>query len=153
MNDLENEINKLRYELSVTIPEELQNAVESGDLLENAEYSEILTRQNLLSIRLLQLTNRLNAIREIDPSTVPKDAVGPGSVVTLECCTTSQRRTVKIISTELSNHDSFDFEEITLLSPVAKSLYNKKLNDEIAVKIPSGVKRYKIVQLQTIHNT
>jgi transcription elongation GreA/GreB family factor len=44
-DQLEKEIQELKFELSVSIPDEMQIAMESGDLRENSEFSEVLSRQ------------------------------------------------------------------------------------------------------------
>jgi transcription elongation factor GreA len=151
MNELETEINKIRYELSVTIPEELRCAVESGDLLENGEYSEILSRQSVLSLRLSQLVRRLNESTAIEIHKIPKDRIGIGSKVTLACTTTHQQSLVKLVGSEISDNSKLEFEEITLKSPIGKNIVNKTTGDEIKVYTPSGVKHYKIVNFHTIH--
>lgn len=152
MNELEKEIDQLRYELSVTIPDELKTASESGDLLENAEYSEIISRQNLLSIRLCQLTKRLYAMQHINLQSISRSSVGIGSIVELECNTTNKRLTVKLVSSEISNTVSL-IEEITINSPFGKAILNKVIDDIISVYTPTGVNKYTVLNFTTIHDT
>jgi transcription elongation factor GreA len=152
MTEIEKEIDRLRYELSVTIPDELKSAAEAGDLLENAEYSEIITRQNLLSIRLCQLTKRLHAMNHINIHSISRDAVGIGSIVTLRCNQTHEELTIKMLSSEISD-DASELSEVTLNSPFGKAIFNKSINDNIIVYTPVGVKRYTILKLTTIHDT
>lgn len=150
INELEIEINKIKYELSVTIPEELQLASSHGDMLDNSEYSEILNRQSLLSIRLEQLVRRRNSISNISLKDIPKDRIGIGSIVTLECLKSGATRELKLIGTEIS--DKFiDIEEITLRSPLGKELLNKRINDEFTVQFPSGRHTYKIIKFISLH--
>lgn len=151
MNDIEKEIEKIRYELSVSIPEELQNTAYSGDILDSSEYSEIISRQHLLSVRLLHLDKRLHMIKSIDTKTIPRHQVGLGSLVTLVCKHTEFERKVKLIASEM--FDEFpEHEEITMNSPMGKVLCNKSVNDEINVYTPSGIKEYRITGLITIHD-
>lgn len=150
MTDLEKEIEKIRYELAVTIPEELQNAMYSGDILESSEYSEILTRQNLLSTRLSQLNKRLYANKIVDVKHISRTHVGIGSTVTLQCLLNGDTRVIRVVSTEVS--DGMYDDEVTLQSPMGKAVYNKTVNDELTVQTPSGKKLYKIISLVTIHD-
>lgn len=152
MNDLEKEIEYIRHELAVTIPEELHDAMYSGDILESSEYSEILTRQHLLSIRLSQLNKRLHMRKHIDLKNIPRSQVGIGSVITLLCKDTNAKFSVKLVSSELSDMQS-EYDEITINSPVGKALHDKCINDEINVNTPSGIKHYKIINFITIHDT
>lgn len=151
MNDLEKEIEYIRNELAVTIPDELHEAMYSGDVLESSEYSEILTRQYLLGIRLSQLNKRLHAMKSIDLRNIPKYQVGIGSIITLLCNDTQSEFTVKLVSSELSEEYS-EYDEITLNSPVGKALHNRCVHEQIKVYTPSGIKQYKILQIITIHD-
>lgn len=154
MHDINQEIEKIRYELSVTIPEELQNSRYSNDVLECSEYSEILTRQTLLSLRLQQLHKRLYGYSNVDKKLIPKDSVGVGSIVTLSDQQTLQSRIIKLISGEITEYIETNvlYEEVTLNSPIGKVIYNKVLGDSITVKTPVGVRYYKIISLKTIHD-
>lgn len=152
MNKLEEEIERIKYELAVTIPEELQNATDATDSTEMSDYSEILTRQNLLSIRLSQLIKRLNAVRHVDLKNIPKNSVGIGSLVTLFSVEENTSIKVKIISSEISDSIDEAFEEITLNSPIGKALLDKQLHDDVLVSAPAGIKHYKIIDLVTIHH-
>lgn len=154
MNDLEKEIEKIRYELAVTIPEELQNARYSGDILECSEYSEILTRQHLLSLRLTQLNRRLDTHQNLNLKKIPRTQVGIGSKVKLLCENTLLERYVQLVSGEISESISSDieYEEVTLSSPVGKAIYNKCLGDNVLIKTPTKIENCKIIYLLTIHD-
>jgi transcription elongation factor GreA len=151
MTTLEKEIERIRYELSVTIPEELQEATFSGDVLESSEYSEILSRQYFLNARLIQLNKRLHAETTRNSELISYTHVGVGSLVELLCKRTHVKRQIKLISCEVSDEET-SYEEVTVNSPIGKALYNKSINDEINVYTPSGIQQYQIVSLTTIHN-
>src|SRR5881227_192757 len=78
------EVEKLQYELNVTLPQEIRRAVEHGDLRENSEYKAALERQQFVQARLGHLTQRLSKLSSIDQSQIPTDKVGLGSVVIVE---------------------------------------------------------------------
>lgn len=78
------EVEKLRYELNVTLPFEINRAVEMGDLRENSEYKAALERQRLVQARLGQLTMRLSKLASIDISQIPRDRVGLGTKIVVE---------------------------------------------------------------------
>src|SRR5205085_2915558 len=73
------EVEKLQYELNVTLPNEIRKAVELGDLRENSEYKAALERQQFVQARLGQLRQRLSKLSSIDPTQIPADRVGLGS--------------------------------------------------------------------------
>jgi transcription elongation factor GreA len=149
---LENEIDRLKYELSVTIPQEMQDAVEMGDLRENSEYTEIVTRQQFAGIRLAQLLQRLSAYKNINIKHIPKDKVGMGSIITAYHVEQQTIKVFKIVFAEISDDTSEVYTEITSNSPIGKSLYNKTINEQVIVSLPSGKATYKILELVTIHD-
>jgi transcription elongation factor GreA len=155
MNDrehLEQEINSLKYELSVTIPQEMQDAVEMGDLRENSEYTEIVTRQQFAGIRLNQLLQRLAAYKNINLNLIPRDKVGIGSIMTVYHTEQNINKVFKVVLAEISDEVSDIYTEITSNSPIGKSLYNKTVGEQVVVSLPNGKATYKILDLLTIHD-
>ena len=152
INDFELEIKKLRNELNVVIPEEMKEALESGDLRENSEVSSILTRQHIITIRLSQLLDRLKRHQELDVSKIPRNVVGVGSHVRVECINTQVQKTFKVVQSDISDIFQDDYDEITINSPVGKSLCNKTINDIVDIKTPNNKILYKIIELTTIHD-
>lgn len=149
---LENEIDRLKYELSVTIPQEMQDAVEMGDLRDNSEYTEIVTRQQFAGIRLAQLQQRLSAYKNININDIPKDRVGMGSLITVYHVEQDTTKIFKMVFAEITDEISDVYTEITSNSPIGKSLYNKTINEQVTVPLPSGKATYKILELLTIHH-
>ena len=80
---LQDEIQKLEYELKVQLPKEILKAREHGDLRENAEYKTAKERQSFLQARTAQLHRRLAALNMVNLDRIPRDKVGLGSVVTV----------------------------------------------------------------------
>ena len=78
---LGDEVEKLQFELNVTLPGEIRRAVEMGDLRENSEYKAALERQQFVRARLSQLRERLSKLSSIDVTQIPHDRVGLGSRV------------------------------------------------------------------------
>ena len=140
----------MKYELSVTIPQEIQSVVALGDLRENSEYSSIMSRQHFISIRLEQLMRRLESYGKIDFNSLPRDAAHIGSIIKLRNLNTNKIEYVKIVAGDISDDETYI--EVTISSPIGQSLKNKKVNDRITVKIPSGTIQYKILQIKTIHD-
>lgn len=149
---LEKEINQLRYDLSVTIPQEMQTAIESGDLRENSEFSEIVARQYFTSVRLKQLTDRLNSHRSINLQNISKTNVGVGSVIKVKNLDKNETIVFKIVVGEIANEVNSEYTEITLSSPIGKALYNKQVKDTVAVVFPNGKATYKIINIKTLHD-
>src|SRR5262249_62386245 len=78
------ELGELRHELKTKLPKELEAARAHGDLRENAEYEACKERQGLLNARIGQIEQRIRDLSLYSINSIPRDAVGYGSQVTLE---------------------------------------------------------------------
>ena len=143
------EVEKLQYELNVTLPNEIRKAVELGDLRENSEYKAALERQQFVQARLGQLRQRLSKLSSIDPTQIPADKVGLGSKVIVEDQKSRTRETYYLVF-----GDAVEFEEghVTMASPIGKSLLGKAVGEVAFLKLPAGMRQLKVVDLKTIHD-
>src|SRR5215212_4323018 len=120
------EVEKLQYELNVTLPGEIRKAVELGDLRENSEYKAALERQQFVQARLGQLRQRLSKLSSIDMSQIPADKVGLGSKVVVECQETNAMETYHLV---FGDSDNFDEGHVTMSSPIGKALVGKAVGE------------------------
>ena len=146
---LGDEVEKLRYELNITLPFEIRRAVEMGDLRENSEYKAALERQQLVQARLGQLTMRLSKLSQIDITQIPNDKVGLGSRIVVVDQESKERETYHLVF-----GDSIEFEDghVTMSSPIGRVMLNKSKGDLVLLKLPERVRKLKIVELITIHD-
>jgi transcription elongation factor GreA len=146
---LTDEAEKLRFELNVTLPNEIRKAVELGDLRENSEYKAALERQQFVQARLGQLTLRLSKLSSIDESQIATDAVGMGSKVVVEDQDTKDRETYHMI---FGDAEDFDEGQVTMSSPIGRALLGKRVGDVTMLKLPTRMRKLKVVELTTIHD-
>lgn len=146
---LSEEIERLNRELNFTLPEALKKALAQGDLKENGDYHAALERQGFVQARLSHLRSRLAKINQIDLSKIPMDGVGLGSRVVVQDQSTKKKE-----SYELVVPDSMDFDDptqISIASPMGRAMVEKKVGDIVAVQLPGGVRKLKILELITFH--
>ena len=144
---IEDEIMRLRHELTVTLPKAIQKAVELGDLSENSEYKSALERQQFVQARLNHLTQRMGELSKIDLSALASDRVGFGSRVTIEDLDSGDRLAYSIV---FGDYIDLDTNQISMASPIGKALLGRQLNEETVVNLPRGARRYRIVELTTL---
>ncbi len=147
---LNEEADKLRYELNVTLPAEIRRAVEMGDLRENSEYKEALERQKFVQARLGQLGERLARLSSIDISQIPVGSVGLGSKVTVQDQDTKEEETFQFVF-----GDALELEDnhVTMASPIGRAMLGKKAGDLVLLKLPARTRKLRIVELVTIHDS
>lgn len=143
------EVEKLQYELNVTLPGEIRKAVELGDLRENSEYKAALERQQFVMARLGQLRQRLSKLSSIDPAQIPGDRVGLGSKVVVEDQRSRESETYFLVF-----GDAIEFEDghVTMASPIGRALLGKAVGEVVFLRLPAGVRQLKVVELLTIHD-
>ena len=142
------EVEKLQFELNVTLPGEIRRAVEMGDLRENSEYKAALERQQFVQARLGQLRERLSKLSSIDVTQIPTDSVGLGSTVHVK----EEKSGLKEIY-HLVFGDAVEFEDghVTMSSPIGRALLGKKVGEMVLLKLPTMVRHLKVTELRTIH--
>ena len=121
----------------------LSAAAAEGDRSENAEY--IYRKKELAEIdrRIRYLQKRLPDLNIVsDPPSDPTQ-IFFGALVTLE------DEDGKETNYRIVGADEFDPKSgcISIDSPMAKALLKKTINDEVSVELPSGTKRFFIVDV------
>jgi len=144
---LEEEAQRIDYELRVTLPKEIHSARGQGDLSENAEYEAAKDRQSTLHARLTQIQKRLADLSRIDVTSVPKDRAGLGSEVTVENLESGEEITYTLVVPELADgNKSF----VSLAAPIGKALMNRRVGDAVTIAIPRGTLEYEVRKIVTM---
>jgi transcription elongation factor GreA len=143
------EVEKLQYELNVTLPNEIRKAVELGDLRENSEYKAALERQSFVQARLGQLRERLSKLASIDMAQIPTDKVGLGSKVVVQDEKTGTKETYNLV---FGDALEFDESQVTMASPIGRALLGKSKGEVAFLRLPTMVRQLKVVDLRTIHD-
>ena len=144
---LEEEAQKIEFELRVVLPKEIGAAMSPGDLSENAEYHAAKDRQSTLQARMGQIQKRLADLSRIDVSGIPADRVGLGSEVTVENLDTDETVTYTLVIPEVAE-GTRNF--ISIAAPVGKALMNRKVGDTVTVTIPKGTYEFEVKRFVTI---
>ena len=142
------EVEKLQHELNIILPNEIRKAVELGDLRENSEYKAALERQRFVQARLGHLHQRLSKLSQIDIAQIPADRIGLGSEVVVVDETSGFRENYSLVFGE---SDNFDEGYVTMSSPIGKALVGKTVGEIAVLKLPTMIRRLKVVELRTIH--
>jgi transcription elongation factor GreA len=145
---LQEDLNVIERELRVELPKEILRAREHGDLSENAEYKAAKERQSYLEGRKAQLQQRLAALSLVNLDKIPADCAAYGSKVVLYEYETDKEVEYRLVSAEESDLSKGD---ISITSPIGRSIVGKREGDEIEIVTPSGRKEYELRSLKTIH--
>ncbi|HUC84185.1 MAG TPA: GreA/GreB family elongation factor, partial [Candidatus Acidoferrales bacterium] len=115
-----------------------------GDLRENHEYKAAKEMQKVLLRRKDELEAQFNRARGMDFANAKTEVVGPGTVVVVTNLSTNQAETFTILGAWDSDPEK---GVISYLTPVAMSLVNRKVGDEVEFELHGSKHRHRIEKI------
>lgn len=116
-----------------------------GDLSENAEYEAAKDRQSFIEGRIKELNDKIARAQVINPADLAGNKVVFGATVTLFDSDTGTEVTYQIVGDDEANIKE---GKISISSPVGKALIGHLLDEEVRIKVPSGIKIYEITNIR-----
>jgi transcription elongation factor GreA len=144
--DLMSELGRLKRVDRVQAMKAIEEARSHGDLTENAEYDAAKERQGLIEGKIRHIESRLSDSEIIDTKDLPSDRVVFGCVVVLENLDTGQQVQYEIVGPDESNVKQ---GKISSNSPVGSALIGKKVDDEVSVRAPGGIRNFQVVRISS----
>jgi len=119
-------------------------AAAQGDRSENAEYIYGKKRLRQIDGKIRFLTKRLDGITVVDHTPDDQDMVYFGAFVTLE------DEEGKEVEYRIVGPDEFNVAEgkLSMDSPLGKAMLGKRVEDEIRISTPKGVKGFFILKIR-----
>ena len=143
-DNLEKELEYLRTEKRAEIAERIKVALGFGDLSENSEYDEAKNAQAENEIKIANLETKLRYARIIDESEIDTKTVQVGNTVKIKDLEFGDEEEYTIVgSTEVDLSQN----RISNESPIGAALLGAKKGQEIEVKVPAGIVKYKILSI------
>lgn len=139
---------ELRQMETVELPQvkdAIAEARDKGDLSENFEYHAAKREQARLLGRIRFKQRVLANARVIDTSRLSSDSVQLLSEVEMTNLATNSRMTYTIAS---PNEANIREGKISIKSPIAQALLNKKVGDVVEVRVPAGTLKLRIESIQ-----
>jgi transcription elongation factor GreA len=142
--DLMRELSRLKRVDRVRVMKAIEEARSHGDLTENAEYDAAKEKQGLIEGKIRNIESRLTHSEIIDTKNLPSDRVVFGSVVLLENLDTGEQAQYEIVGPDESNVKQ---GKISSDSPVGRALIGKRVDDEVSVRTPGGIRSFQIIRI------
>ena len=139
---------ELRHMESVELPQvrdAIAEARDKGDLSENFEYHAAKREQSRLLGRIRFKQRILENARVIPAERLKGDTIGLLSKVEMTNLANNARMTYTIASPHEANLRE---GKIYINSPIAEALLNKKVGDEVEVRVPAGLLKLRIESIQ-----
>lgn len=119
-------------------------AIEKGDISENAEYDAAKDAQGMLEAKIAILGDKIASARIIDESKIDTSCVQILNKVTIRNKTNNATMQYTIVSEHEANLKE---GKISIQTPIAKGLMGKKLGDVVEIQVPSGKMQFEIIDI------
>lgn len=136
------ELDYLRTAKRQEVADRLHEAMEDGELIENAEYEAAKNEQAFVEGRIQELELLLATAREIK-NNKKAEAIHVGSTVTIQE-DGSEKETYTIVGAAEANPRE---GKISNESPMGKALLNRRAGDDVEIEIPDGTYTIRIVKI------
>ncbi len=142
--DLMRELSRLKRVDRVQVMKAIEEARSHGDLTENAEYDAAKESQAFIERKINDIESRLTSSEIIEIKNLSTDRVLFGSMVSLENLDTGER-----VQYQLVGPDESDVKQgkISSSSPVGLALIGKRVNDEVSVRTPGGMRNFMVIRI------
>lgn len=123
----------------------IAEARDKGDLSENFEYHAAKREQGRLLGRIRYKQKILENARVIDKSRLNSDTVGLLSKVKITNLANNKQMSYTVVSAHEANLTE---GKISIKSPIAQALLNKKEGETIEVRVPAGLLRLRVDSIE-----
>ncbi len=138
----EQELAFLRTDKRKQVAARLQEAMEDGELIENAEYEDAKNEQAFVEGRIKELEFLLANAYIIDDGENPEGIVTVGSTVTLKFDGEDDTETYMIVGPAEANPRE---NRISNESPIGHALIGKHVGDKVKIESPGGAFHVEII--------
>jgi transcription elongation factor GreA len=138
---------EIAYLESVKRPEisrAIAEARDKGDLSENAEYDAAKEAQGMLEMKISQLKDLVANARILDESKLNTEEVQILNRVTIKNVANGAVMDYTIVADSEANLKE---RKIASSTPIAQGLLGHKIGDVVDIKVPSGLMKFEIVEI------
>lgn len=141
LDQMKDELNKLRTTGRAEIARQIAEAREKGDLKENAEYDAAKEAQGHHEAKIARLEAAVATARVIDAKDIDISKVSILSKVTVMNLDTKKSMEYQIVSEQEADLKA---KKISVTSPIGKGVLGKAIGEIAEVVTPGGVLKFKI---------
>lgn len=144
LRKMKEELERLMRVERPAISKAIGEAIEKGDISENAEYDAAKDAQGMLEAKIAQLSGKIATARIIDESKIDTSSVQILNKVTIR----NKNNNATMQYTIVSEHEAdLKSGKISIQTPIAKGLLGKKLGDVVEIQVPSGKVEFEIIDI------
>lgn len=144
LKKLKSELDRLVNVERPAISKLIGEAIEKGDISENAEYDAAKDAQGMLEAKIAELQLRIANARILDESKIDTSQVQILNTVKIKNVKNNTTMKYTIVPVGEANLKE---GKISAATPIARGLMGKKVGDVVEIRVPSGVIPFEIVEI------
>jgi transcription elongation factor GreA len=141
---LQEELDMLRTDKREQIADRLHEAIEGGELLDNAELEAAKNEQAFVEGRIKELEILLATARVVDDANAHADCVQVGSKVTIQEDGSKEKEEYTVVGAAEADPAK---GKISNESPLGKAIINHREGDKVQIEAPAGAFTVKIIKV------
>jgi transcription elongation factor GreA len=141
---LADELEYLRTTKRKEVAERLHEAMEGGELIENAEYEAAKNEQAFVEGRIQEVEIILASARIIDGKNNDPTTIQVGDTVVVKEGTSSPEEYTIVGAAEANPRDG----KISNESPLGRALLSHQVGDDVSVEAPGGTFKVRVVKIK-----
>lgn len=126
------------------ISAQIGEAIDKGDLSENAEYDAAKEAQGILEMKISKLRNVISNARIIDDTNIDTTKVFILSTAKIKNVKNGFEVTYTLVA---ENEADLKAKKISVESPIGKGLLGKSVGDIAEVQTPNGIIEFEIIEI------
>ena len=135
LQKLKDELNELKSVRRINVSQRIKEAIALGDLSENSEYDAAKEAQAHLEAKISEMKLTIAQAKIVDLSRLSDEAVQIMSTVEMTNVSNNTKMKYSIVSETEANLKQ---GKISIKTPIAQGLLNKKVGDVVEIEIPRG---------------
>ncbi|MCR6545284.1 transcription elongation factor GreA [Dehalobacterium formicoaceticum] len=144
LKKLEDELEQLKSVRRREVALRIKQAIEFGDISENSEYEDAKNEQAFIEGTIMNLEKKLRNARVIDANDVDVATVSVGATVQIEEVDSGDKLEYSIVGSVEADPVK---NKISNESPVGKALLGHSVGDIVAIDVPIGVIKYRVLNI------
>jgi len=144
LQSLKDELQELITVQRPAISAQIGEAIDKGDLSENAEYDAAKEAQGILEMKISKLENVIANARIMDDSNIDASKVFILSNVKIKNVSNGMEIQYTLVS---ENEADLKAKKISVESPIGKGLLGKSVGDIAEIITPGGTMKFEIIEI------
>ena len=144
LKKLKDELHEMKTVQRPRISEQIAEAIDKGDLSENAEYDAAKEAQGLLEMKIAKMEELVSKARIIDNSLIDNSKVFILSRVKIKNVNNNMEMEYTLVA---ESEADLKEKKISVDSPIGKGLLGKKVGDIADVQTPNGIIKFEVMDI------